>query len=119
LSLIREVGFTSLFTFIFSPRKGTPAAAMPDPISAEEKSAWFTEMTALQEKLSGERLAALVDTTQKALVETDAGEYYEARLADNSVVRVQATPEDIGHHVLVHITAARSFILSGEITKRY
>ncbi|MBR2338254.1 MAG: tRNA (N6-isopentenyl adenosine(37)-C2)-methylthiotransferase MiaB, partial [Clostridia bacterium] len=43
LSLIREVGFTSLFTFIFSPRQGTPAAKMPDPISAEEKSAWFSE----------------------------------------------------------------------------
>ena len=35
LSLIREVGFTSLFTFIYSPRKGTRAAQMPDPISHE------------------------------------------------------------------------------------
>ena len=118
LSLIREVGFTSLFTFIFSPRKGTPAAEMADPISAEEKSAWFTEMTALQEELSGERLAQLVGTVQKALVETDAGEYFEARLPDNSVVRVEATPEDIGQHVMVRITAARSFILTGEIEQR-
>ena len=33
LSLVEEVGFTSLFTFIFSPREGTPAAKMPDPVS--------------------------------------------------------------------------------------
>ncbi len=118
LSLIREVGFTSLFTFIFSPRKGTPAAAMPDPVSAEEKSAWFAEMTALQEDLSGERLAKLVGTVQKALVETDAGAYFEARLPDNSVVRVAATPDDIGKHVLVRITTARSFILTGDIEQR-
>lgn len=118
LSLIREVGFTSLFTFIFSPRKGTPAAAMPDPISAEEKSKWFTEMTALQEELSGQRLAKLVGTVQKALIESDAGDYLEARLSENSVVRVQGTPDDIGKHALVRITAARSFILMGEIEQR-
>ena len=41
LSLVEEVGFTSLFTFIFSPREGTPAAKMPDPVSREEKGRWF------------------------------------------------------------------------------
>ena len=44
LSLIREVGFTSLFTFIYSPRKGTPAAAMDNPVSDEEKGRWFREL---------------------------------------------------------------------------
>ena len=115
LSLIREVGFTSLFTFIFSPREGTPAAAMDDPISAEEKTAWFREMTALQETLSAERLAGLVGTTQRALLESDAGEWLEARLAENSIVRVQGDPARIGEHVMVNITGARSFVLSGEI----
>ena len=47
LSLIREVGFTSLFTFIFSPRPGTPAAQMEDPVPREEKNRWFQEMTCL------------------------------------------------------------------------
>ncbi|MBP3435194.1 MAG: tRNA (N6-isopentenyl adenosine(37)-C2)-methylthiotransferase MiaB [Clostridia bacterium] len=115
LSLIREVGFVSLFTFIFSPREGTPAAKMPDPISAEEKTAWFREMTALQETLSAERLQALVGTEQKALLESDAGEYLEARLPENSIVRVQGDPARIGESVTVRITSARSFILTGEI----
>ncbi len=115
LDLIREVGFVSLFTFIFSPREGTPAAAMPDPISAEEKTAWFREMTALQETLSAERLQALVGTEQPALLESDAGEFLEARLPENSIVRVQGDPARIGESVRVRITGARSFILTGEI----
>ncbi|MBQ8751907.1 MAG: tRNA (N6-isopentenyl adenosine(37)-C2)-methylthiotransferase MiaB [Clostridia bacterium] len=54
LSLVKEVGFTSLFTFIFSPRVGTPAAEMDDPIPAETKTAWLQELTALQEELSAQ-----------------------------------------------------------------
>ena len=115
LSLIREVGFVSLFTFIFSPREGTPAASMPDPVPAEEKTRWFRELTDLQESLSAERLQALVGTEQKALLETDAGEYLEARLAENSVVRVQGDPARIGEYVTVRITGARSYIVTGEI----
>ncbi len=115
LSLIREVGFASLFTFIYSPRKGTPAAQMEDPIPADVKSAWFSEMTALQEELSAERLKAVVGTTERALLEAQAGDYLEARLPDNSIVRVQGDPARIGEFVNVRITGARSYILTGEI----
>ncbi|MBR5539835.1 MAG: tRNA (N6-isopentenyl adenosine(37)-C2)-methylthiotransferase MiaB [Clostridia bacterium] len=117
LSLIREVGFASLFTFIFSPRAGTPAAKMEDPIASEVKSAWFSEMTALQEKLSGERLKAVVGTTQRALLEAQAGAFLEARLPDNSIVRVQGDSRRVGEFVNVRITGARSYILTGEIEK--
>ena len=117
LSLIREVGFASLFTFIFSPREGTPAAKMEDPIPAETKSAWFSEMTALQEEISSERLSAVVGTTQRALLEAQAGGFLEARLADNSIVRVQGDPARVGEFVKVRITGARSYILTGEIEK--
>ena len=119
LSLIREVGFTSLFTFIFSPRKGTPAAEMEDPVSAEEKSAWFSEMTALQEELSGKRLATMVGTVQKALIESEGNGFMEARLQENSIVRVQGDPSMIGRYAAVRITDARSFILTGEIETLY
>lgn len=115
LDLIRQVGFASLFTFIFSPRKGTPAAAMPDPIPAAEKTAWFTEMTALQEKISRERLQHLVGTEQRALLEQQTGDCFEARLPDNSIVRVQGKAELIGHYVTVRITGARNYVLTGEI----
>ncbi len=117
LSLIREVGFASLFTFIFSPRQGTPAATMEDPVSPEEKSAWFSEMTALQEELSAQRLQHTVGTTQRALLEAQGDGFLEARLADNSIVRVQGDPARIGEFVYVRITGARSYILTGEIEK--
>lgn len=115
LSLVREVGFTSLFTFIYSPRKGTPAAGLPDPISAEMKTAWLQELTALQEDISGERLAHLVGTVQRALIETAADGYLEARLADNSIVRVEGDESLLGEYRFVRIDTARSWIMTGEI----
>lgn len=55
LSLIKEVEFESLFTFIFSPRGGTPAAEMPDPISREEKGKWFDELLELQDNIQNKK----------------------------------------------------------------
>ena len=115
LSLIEEVGFVSLFTFIFSPREGTPAAKMDDPVPAEEKVKWFQEMTALQESLSAKRTAAMVGQTKKALLETVVGDFVEARLPDNVIVRVKGDASAIGRHAMVRITEAKSWILLGEI----
>ena len=72
-------------------------------------------MTALQEEISAERLAKLVGTVHRTLVETDAGDYLEARLPDNAVVRVKADPALIGRYAYVKITAAKSYILEGDI----
>ncbi len=115
LSLVEEVGFTSLFTFIYSPRKGTPAAVMEDPVSQQEKTAWLKELTSLQERISGERLAKLVGTTQRALLESAGDGYLEARLPENSVVRVKGDKSLIGHYATVRIDDARSWIMNGEI----
>lgn len=52
LSLVREVQFSALFTFIYSKRDGTPAAKMDDPVSREEKGKWFRELLAVQEEVS-------------------------------------------------------------------
>ena len=51
LSLIKEVEFESLFTFIYSPRGGTPAEKMADPVSREEKGKWFDELLRVQEEI--------------------------------------------------------------------
>lgn len=55
LSLVKEVEFNSLFTFIYSPRAGTPAEKMPDPISREEKGKWFQELLDLQENIQNKK----------------------------------------------------------------
>ena len=51
VSLVKEVKYGSMFTFIYSPRKGTPAASMPDPFTKAEKSKWFTELLKVQEEI--------------------------------------------------------------------
>lgn len=115
LSLIQEVGFVSLFTFIFSPRKGTPAAEMDDPVPAETKTAWFAEMTALQEEIAAKRLSTMVGTQRRALLETAGDGFLEARLPENVIVRVEGDPALVGKHALVTVTAAKSWILMGTI----
>ena len=71
LSLIREVEFTSLFTFIYSPRVGTPAAKMDDPVSAEEKSKWFRELLDVQEEIAAKRCSSMVGQTERVLIERE------------------------------------------------
>ena len=55
VSLVKEVKYGSMFTFIYSARKGTPAAELPDPVSKKEKTAWFMELLRVQEEISGKR----------------------------------------------------------------
>lgn len=116
LSLAKEVGFTSLFTFIYSPRVGTPAASLPDPVAPETKVAWLQELNKLQEAISGERLAKLVGTCQRALLESVGKGYLEARLPDNGVVRVAGEESWIGRYAEIMIEDARSWVMHGHIS---
>ena len=55
VSLVKDVKYGSMFTFIYSARKGTPAAEMPDPYSKEEKTKWFMELLKVQEEIAGKK----------------------------------------------------------------
>ncbi len=57
LSLVEEVRYDAMFTFIFSPRMGTKAFEMDDFISKEEKTKWFLELLTVQERLQKEKQA--------------------------------------------------------------
>ena len=117
LSLIREVEFTSLFTFIFSPRKGTPAEKMDDPVSAEEKSKWFKELLDVQEEIAAKRCSAMVGKTEKVLIESvkeKTGEL-NGRTSGNIIVELNGDSSFIGSFQNVRITKARNWILKGEI----
>ena len=56
VSLINEVHFDALFTFIFSPRPGTPAAKLDDPTPREEKQKWFDALCNAQTKTRPSRI---------------------------------------------------------------
>lgn len=117
LSLIREVEFTSLFTFIYSPRVGTPAAEMDDPISAEEKSKWFRELLAVQEEIAAKRCASMVGTTEKVLIEgkKDKTNELTGRTSGNIIVELDGSEDLIGTFQNVEITKARNWILKGKL----
>ncbi len=69
VSLIRQVEFVNLFTFIYSPRPGTKAASMPDPVSHEEKTRWFAELLKVQEEIASQNCRKLAGSVQRVLVE--------------------------------------------------
>ena len=52
VSLVKEVRYGSMFTFIYSKRKGTKAAELPDNVSKEEKTKWFMELLKVQEEIA-------------------------------------------------------------------
>lgn len=119
LSLIREVEFTSLFTFIYSPRVGTPAAKMDDPVPAEEKSKWFRELLDVQEEIAARRCASMVGKTERVLIEEvkeKTGEL-NARTSGNIIVELSGDKSLVGTFQNVKITRARNWILKGEIEK--
>ena len=118
VSLVEEVGFTSLFTFIYSPRKGTPAAKMDDPVSYEEKNKWFQELLSVQEKISAKRCADMVGKQYKVLVEgyTNHDKELQGRTSGNIIVELPYSEENlVGQFCMVEITQAKNWILKGKI----
>ncbi len=119
LSLIERVKFTSLFTFIFSPRPGTKAYNMPDPVSREEKGKWFKELTDLQEAIAGRRTASMSGHTYRVLVEEKAkGEgMLSGRTQGNVIIEFPGDESLIGNFQNVKVTNPRTWIVYGELVK--
>ena len=118
LKVLEEVRFDALFTFIFSPRPGTPAAEMDDPMSREEKLANFNRLTALQDKISEEKHAAYVGRTLRCLIDApsdDARYDFSARTPGNRLVRVAGSGARPGQFRDVRITDSNKWSLSGEL----
>ena len=69
LDVVEAAQFDSAFTFIYSPRPGTVAADMDDPVSKEEKQERYARLTELQDSISWSRNLALVGTTEELLIE--------------------------------------------------
>ena len=118
LKVLEEVRFDALFTFIFSPRQGTPAAAMDDPMSRDEKLANFNRLTALQDAISEEKHAAYVGKTVRCLIDgiSDDQRYdLTARTPGNRLVRVVGDKGALGQFREVKITGSNKWSLFGEL----
>lgn len=118
LSLIREVKYDSLFTFIYSPRKGTKAAEMPDPISQEEKGMWFRELLEVQQEIGCDAYQGYVGRTLRVLCE-GPGRTRDGCLTgksiQNIIVDFDGDKSLIGSFVDVKITGALNWALLGEL----
>ena len=119
LSLVEEVGFDHSFSFVYSPRPGTPAAALADATTAEEKQARLVRLQAALERHGNAISAGLVGTVQRVLVEgaskKDASEQM-GRTECNRVVNFAAAADRSGQVVEARITAVRGHSLRGELS---
>lgn len=117
LSLYREVGFEMAYTYIYSPREGTPAAKMVDNVPEDVKKERHQRLNALVNELcaaalkkyEGETVEVLVEGASKRDANVLAG--YTRK---NKLVNFVAPQEAIGQIVNVKITEAKSWSLNGE-----
>ena len=118
VALVEQVRFDALFTFIFSPRPGTPAARMDDPVSREEKQKWFDRLCDTQNRISEELHAAYVGRTLRCLVDgesDDARWPLTARTAGGRLVHLVGDKSAIGAYHDVKITDSNTWALFGEL----
>jgi len=112
------VGFDNSFSFIFSPRPGTPAASLRDETPQEVKQRRLLEVQALIDRQMHAISEQRVGTVQRVLVEgpskRDAHELM-GRTECNRVVNFAADASLIGQMIDVRITEARHFTLRGEV----
>ncbi len=117
LKLIDEIGYDHSFSFLYSPRPGTPAAELPDDVPLEQKKARL-QLVIDRFNANAARIAAgMVGTVQRVLVERHArkdARQLAGRTPNNRVVNFDGPERLIGHFVDVRITEALPNSLRGE-----
>ncbi|WP_207063355.1 tRNA (N6-isopentenyl adenosine(37)-C2)-methylthiotransferase MiaB [Motiliproteus sp. SC1-56] len=119
MDLIHEIGFDNSFSFVYSPRPGTPAAELPDDTSDEDKK---LRLSVLQRRINGQAMAiseAMVGSEQRILVsgfsKKDPGKL-QGRTENNRVVNFACDdPDLIGRFATVRVTGAFPHSLAGEL----
>ncbi|MGU9978059.1 MAG: tRNA (N6-isopentenyl adenosine(37)-C2)-methylthiotransferase MiaB [Candidatus Oxydemutatoraceae bacterium WSBS_2016_MAG_OTU14] len=118
INLINEVQFDQSYSFIYSPRPGTPAASLPDNVPMEEKK---MRLSILQQRIQQQAKKishAMVGTTQSVLVERHSKKNNDelcGRTENNRVVNFAAAPKCIGTFVQVKIDRVMSNSLRGSL----
>lgn len=113
LSLVKEVEFDSAFTFIYSPREGTPAAKFPNQIAEEVKKERIYQLIDLQNTISEKRMQNLVGTTQEVLIEGQSENGVIGRTRTNRQVYLLGNKDLIGQVLNAKIEKASTWSLQG------
>lgn len=117
LALVAEVGYADIYTFLYSPRRGTAAADLPETLGAKEKQARFDRLLAVQQEISsriwqsdvGQVLLVLVEGTSRQ------GDQLFGRTTWNRIVNFSGSKELIGRIVPVRITQSFKNSQVGEL----
>lgn len=118
MSLFREVGFDAAYTFIYSPREGTPAAKMKDNVPMEVKKERLQRLNALVNETSAQKMLAFKDQVVEVLVEGESKnnpDVLAGYTTKNKLVNFIGPKSAIGQIVKVKITAAKTWSLNGEM----
>ena len=115
ISLIEQVRYDALFTFIFSPRPGTPAASMDDPTPKEEKNRRFDRLCAVQNAISEQIHRDYVGKTMRCLIDGKDADQLTARTEGGRLVRFEGDESLIGTYQNITITGSTTWSLTGTL----
>ena len=117
VSMIQQVHYDSLFTFIFSPRTGTPAASMDDPTPKAEKNRRFDRLCAVQNAISEQTHRGYIGKVMRCLVDGRDGDNLTARTEGGRLVRFPGDDSLIGSFRQIEITGATTWSLVGTLAE--
>ncbi|WP_374403541.1 tRNA (N6-isopentenyl adenosine(37)-C2)-methylthiotransferase MiaB [Niveibacterium sp.] len=118
MKLIDDIGFDGSFSFVYSPRPGTPAADMADDTPQEVKLARLARLQKRIDEQYAEHSARMVGTVQRILVEGPSrknAEELAGRTDNNRIVNFLGNARQIGHFINVKIVSALPHSLRGEV----
>lgn len=122
ISLVHEVGFDSAFTFIYSPREGTPAASMQDDVPMETKKQRLYKLNEVLGVYSKQGNDRMLGHTYEVLVEGESkndANMLSGRTRTNKLVHFAGPKSLIGSLAHVRITEAKTYFLKAELVEEF
>ena len=120
VKLVEDLGFDASFSFLYSPRPGTPAAELEDPTPHEAKLERLQRLQALLERQASAISESMVGSVQRILVEGPARKdprELAGRTSNNRVLNFPGPPRLVGSFVNARVTEARPHSLRGELAE--
>lgn len=120
LYVVEKARFDSAFTFIFSPREGTPAAKMENQVPAYVKSERFDRLLKLQNKISLEKNQATIGQEVEVFVESVSKKNKDiltGRTRTNKVINFAGSHDLVHREAIIKVTGAQTWSLSGDVVK--
>lgn len=120
IKMVKEVGYESAYTFIYSKRTGTPAALLenqiPDEVNKERFERLLKVVQQTARKCIDKRVGHVVEVLVEEVNEKDSS-YLTGRLSENSVVHFKGDSREIGQFRQVKLTESKGFYYMGELTE--